>query len=477
MPKTIVRHLAYLFYLGVLILPILVLDHEAALIRPFRDQLSSYIALIALNILLLEFFLSGRIRFLSTHLGLDWVLQTHQLFARVALAFLVIHPFIYSLPNHPNHSPGPATSEYLGMNGAGLISGIAALIALIAIVALALGREEAKMRYETWRFTHMLLAVIVSALGLYHVLVIGFYIQQQALQIYYLGLGFLAALSLVWTYILKPLTQSREAYAITKIENITSQQFLLTIKKLSGSLPKIQPGQYLWLKYGSSKPYPENPFSIALVNHEQKEMSLLIKVVGDFTAQLQQARIGERIYIDAAYGDFAQHALNSEKPIVMIAGGIGLAPFLSVLSKAKEIAFKNKIHFIYGNRLEDQIIDIAKLIQLADLKSLTIETIVSEPTAAYTGLCGMIDLNNIQTSLQKAQLNPKECLFFICGPSAMIDATEAALEKLAVPLAQIDAEKFQYNLAAHTPRTQATLARCLIGTLLIIAVSVWRSLS
>ena len=299
MSKTIVRYLAYLFYLGVLVLPILLLNHETASTRPLRDQLSSYLALIALNILLLEFLLSGRIRFLSQYLGLDWVLQTHQLFARVALGFLVIHPFIYSLPNHPNHSPGPATAEYLGMNGAGLISGIIGLICLIAILALALGRESAKMRYETWRFTHVLLAVLVSSLGLYHVLVIGFYIQQGTVQIYYLCLAALATLSLVWTYIFKPLTQRTSPYAITSIDNITPQQFLLRAKKLSGSLPKILPGQYLWLKYGSVKPYPENPFSIALVRTEEQDISLLIKAVGDFTKQLQKANVGERIYIDS----------------------------------------------------------------------------------------------------------------------------------------------------------------------------------
>lgn len=477
MSKTIVRYLAYLFYLGVLILPILLLNHETASTRPLRDQLSSYLALIALNILLLEFLLSGRIRFLSQYLGLDWVLQTHQLFARVALGFLVIHPFIYSLPDHPNHSPGPATAEYLGMNGAGLISGIAGLICLIAILALALGRESAKMRYETWRFTHVLLAVLVSSLGLYHVLVIGFYIQQGTVQIYYLCLAALATLSLVWTYIFKPLTQRTSPYAITSIDNITPQQFLLRAKKLSGSLPKILPGQYLWLKYGSVKPYPENPFSIALVRTEEQDISLLIKAVGDFTKQLQKANVGERIYIDAAYGDFAQNSLNTDKPMVMIAGGIGLAPFLSVLSKAQEIGFNQRIHLIYGNRLENQIIDISKLMNINQYTLFSIDRVVTDPSPEYTGLQGVLDLVTIKASLKNVQLQAKDCQFLICGPSAMIDSVEAALEQLEVPLSQIDSEKFQYNLSAPTPRNRINIVRCLLGTILIIAISLWRSLT
>ncbi|MEY4699525.1 MAG: hypothetical protein RIR85_945, partial [Pseudomonadota bacterium] len=65
------------------------------------DQISSNLGMLAFNIILLEFLSTGRIKIISKLLGIDWVLQVHQLFARTAVLLLVVHPFMYSLPGRP----------------------------------------------------------------------------------------------------------------------------------------------------------------------------------------------------------------------------------------------------------------------------------------------------------------------------------------------------------------------------------------
>ncbi len=88
---------ALISYLLLVFLPLGIAQTLSLPERPFTDQLSSALAILGFNIILLEFLSTGRIKVLSTFLGVDWVLQVHQLFARTAVIFLAIHPFIYTL--------------------------------------------------------------------------------------------------------------------------------------------------------------------------------------------------------------------------------------------------------------------------------------------------------------------------------------------------------------------------------------------
>jgi predicted ferric reductase len=86
--------ISLLIYLSLVLLPLgisMVLNLPN---RPWLDELSSSLAMIGFNIVLIEFWLSGRVKLLSKVLGIDWVLQVHQLFARTALVFLLIHQYL-----------------------------------------------------------------------------------------------------------------------------------------------------------------------------------------------------------------------------------------------------------------------------------------------------------------------------------------------------------------------------------------------
>ena len=71
------------------------------------------VGLVALAILMLEFFLSGRFRIISRHLGLDVTIRAHQLLAHFAAALLLLHPFVYTTPIMNYQLPDDLTGRFM----------------------------------------------------------------------------------------------------------------------------------------------------------------------------------------------------------------------------------------------------------------------------------------------------------------------------------------------------------------------------
>ncbi len=90
-----------IFYLLVLFAPLLLglvlPDAQRGPARPWRDELAAGLGMLAFAVVLMEFVLLGRFRPVSRTLGSDLAMQAHQLLARSALVFVLLHPVLYSL--------------------------------------------------------------------------------------------------------------------------------------------------------------------------------------------------------------------------------------------------------------------------------------------------------------------------------------------------------------------------------------------
>ncbi|MCA3358375.1 MAG: hypothetical protein ING02_10260, partial [Roseomonas sp.] len=63
--------------------------------RPWVEEASSAIAMMATAALLLEFLLSGRFRVISAGIGMDRSLRWHQIFAQILTIAALLHPLFY----------------------------------------------------------------------------------------------------------------------------------------------------------------------------------------------------------------------------------------------------------------------------------------------------------------------------------------------------------------------------------------------
>jgi predicted ferric reductase len=474
--------ISLLIYLSIVLVPLGISMMLNLPNRPWLDELSSSLAMIGFNIILIEFWLSGRVKSLSRVLGIDWVLQVHQLFARTALVFLLLHPFMYTLPSQPAWMMASSHQNFLGLTLTSGLTGMLSLFALLFLVGLAIMRKSSELSYEAWRLSHVILALVIATVGFLHTIDAGRYAQEVWMRSYWqLMLGF-ALLSLAWTYMIKPFMQNKNIHEVISIKQVSLGIWELVIKHSTDKRMNYQAGQFAWLKIGNSSPMPENPFSIASRSQKNSsEMSFLIKDVGDFTHQISQVQVGQRVFIDGPYGNFGGEALSVDHDqLIMIAGGVGIAPMISILRQMEgdqdKKVLNKKILLIYGNRVTEQAVNLKEMVNLESFKNLEVLHLVSEPTKDWQGLTGVLNATMLERILSAHQINLKTAQFLICGPAEMIDSVEISLDQFGAPLANIASEKFQYDFGKKNPKNKRSVFSAILGSTALIAAAIYVAL-
>lgn len=435
--------LLLLLYLGVVLAPLGMALATGWPRRPFWDELSSGLALAAFSVLLVEFVLSGRFRVISGRLGMDATMRFHQLMARVVTAMLVLHPFLYTTPYAHGRPWDDTRRDTLALGGAPLLTGIAAWIGLGVLVVAAIWRDRLPIRYEAWRLIHGIGAMLVAAFGAHHAIEAGRYSGQTGLVALWAVLLGLALFTLVDVYLLRPLRQLRHPYQIHSLERIARKTWELVIVPRSGVALSFRPGQFVWLTLDRSAfNIREHPFSIASAPATRDRLAFVIKEAGDFTGRIGTLPAGARAYVDGPHGGLVLEG-HEGKGIVFLAGGVGIAPILSMLRELRSNRDRRPLRLLYGNRLQDQVVRGDELAAMAQDLDLEVVHVLSEPPAGWSGETGQLDATAIRRLCDRP--DKADWLYVVCGPPPMIDAVEDALVVLGVPTRQIVSEKFAYG--------------------------------
>lgn len=435
-------------YLVIALAPLGIAHFRGGPSRPFLDDFSSALALVAFAMMLMEFVASGRFQSVSRRIGIDLTMRYHQLIARALLAFALIHPFLYTTPmGYP--LPWDESGQLrLGLDGASIVTGVLAWILLAVLVVMAIWRRRLPFRYESWRVSHALLSVVVSGLVAHHALVAGRYSQDPVMVAFWIVLLALALLSLAYVYALRPFLQARDAYEVTSVTPVAERIWEVRLRALEGEGLAFMPGQFAWLKLGRHPFHiTEHPFSIASAPlpsapGEAPDVGFLIKEAGDFTGRIGATEPGTRAYLDAPHGNFT-YCGRAAEGLVFIAGGIGIAPILSMLRTLRAEGDLRPMTLVYGNRHAGQIVAGDELAAMAREMRLDLRHVLGEPPEGWRGERGELDQRVLAHCLPP---RPGEgWLYFVCGPGPMIDAVEGHLDALDIPARNVISEKFDYD--------------------------------
>ncbi len=430
-------------YLSVVLTPLALAYLQDLPRRNFSDELSSALAMVALAMLLMEFVLSGRFNCVSGSMGIDLTMRFHQLIARSLTVFLLVHPFLYVTPlKHP--LPWDITKQMtLGLSSASLMTGLLGWLLLASLVLFSIYRDLLPYRYETWRLSHGLGAALIAVAGTHHAIDAGRYSGQPNLTAYWLGMLALAVFTLLYVYVIAPLRQLRHPYRVVSVKKAALKTWDIDIEPRSGQDMAFEAGQFCWLTLNRS-PFAvtEHPFSISSCPAKRPSIGFTIKEAGDFTDHIGSIQIGACAYIDGPHGNLTL-AGRSGAGIAFIAGGVGLAPIMSILRQLRAENDSRPLKLIYGNRLVEQIMYRSELDEMKDILDIEIHHVVSEPPADWAGAVGQLDEAMLKRYLSFE--GHAQWLYVVCGPAAMIDGVETSLETIGVPLRQIISEKFSYD--------------------------------
>lgn len=145
---------------------------------------------------------------------------------------------------------------------------------------------------------------------------------------------------------------------------------------------------------------------------------------------------GDEISIQGPGGDFWLR--DGDKPVLMVAGGSGLAPFVGMIEGALERKDSRKISLLFGARTQKDLYYTEKLKSIeAQLPNFSFVPVLSQAKedSSWSGFTGIV------TEYITKELS-KDSIVYLCGPPAMVDAAEDKLIECGVPLDNIYADRF-----------------------------------
>ncbi|SOB95817.1 ferredoxin reductase family protein [Stappia indica] len=416
-----------LFYLLIALAPLALAAGSGRPPRPVMDEIASGMAMVGFAILLMEFVLSGRFRSISGRVGLDVTMRFHQLLARTALVLALAHPFLYTLP----------------FAAEGLATGVLAFALLPAFVILSIARDRIGWRYETWRLAHGLGALAIAVLVLVHARHAGRYSADPQLAGLWAVLTAAAVLSLAHVYLVKPLLARRRPWGVTGLRQLAERTWEVVLSPRGHEGISYRAGQFAWIRIGAPVfSLRENPFSIASAPGEGKDLRFVIKELGDFTATLSGIPLGTRAHVDGPHGNLVLEGRQGSG-IAFIAGGVGIAPMLSLLRQLEIDGDPRPTVLVYGNRHAGQIACTEDLARMRRQHRTEVVQVLSEPPDGWEGERGMVDPALIARLFTEAR--HRDWLYVLCGPAPMMEGVEEALLDLGVAPRQIISERFQHD--------------------------------
>lgn len=429
-------------YVAIGLAPLVLAQLQGLPTRNFWRELSSGLVMVGFAMLLVEFLLSGRLRPVSGRAGIDITMRFHQLAALAILVFVLAHPFLYAVPRL-SPDPGAAVVTVQRMfTSEGLRTGVVAWFLLLAFVALAIWRDRLPVRYEVWRASHGLGAALIAGLSAHHTLAVGTYSADPLLAGFWLLLTGLALGSLAHVYVAKPILKRRAPYRVVGNDRVADRMWRITVEPESGRAIDFAAGQFVWLNLGHSPgSLTEHPFSISSAPSARPRIEFTIKESGDFTDRIGQIPPGTTAYVDGPHGAFTCVGRDARR-LVFIAGGVGFAPIMGMLRQLRDEGWPHPVTLIYGNRVASQILYREELEAMAAGLDLRVELVLSEPPEGWPGRIGELTPGVLESCLPAGD---RDALYFVCGPTPMMDSVERSLVAMGVPARRIVSERFRYD--------------------------------
>ncbi|MEX1257466.1 MAG: ferric reductase-like transmembrane domain-containing protein [Gemmatimonadota bacterium] len=382
-----------------------------------------------------QFLLTARFRRATAPFGIDAIYYFHRYLAYVAVAVLLAHPVVLIAIN-------PALLSYMNPFAAPweMAAGTTSLFLLLVLVASSAWRKRLRIPYEAWRVAHLLLASGAVGLALAHMGGIGYYAGTPAVRVLWVGIGFSLVGIVVWVRVLGPWRLLRSPFRVTDVRPEPGDSWTLALEPEGHEGFSFDPGQFAWVSLGHS-PFAmkEHPFSIASSPSPGGRLEFTIKELGDFTRTVGRIRPGEAAYVDGPYGAFSIDRCPEAAGYVFIAGGIGVAPIVSMLRALADRGDTRPHRLFQAHSRLDRVPLGEAVAELEKCMDLRVVHVLEDPPEGWAGERGWITREMLDRHLPTER---RDLEYFVCGPVPMNRAVGRYLRELGIPTSRIHTELF-----------------------------------
>ncbi|MBV9819518.1 MAG: 2Fe-2S iron-sulfur cluster binding domain-containing protein [Solirubrobacterales bacterium] len=231
--------------------------------------------------------------------------------------------------------------------------------------------------------------------------------------------------------------EQTEQLRVETLEPLTHDIYRLV---LDATELKYRPGQYVDVKIPDSDEV--RSFSMANLP-EGGKLEFMIKAYpdGKFSSLLAEGTIeeGHELEVTGPYGVFTLRR-KSERPLLFIGGGAGMAPILALLRQLADQGSERQAVYYYGARGPKDLFHLDELAELQEkLPNFTFVPALSdiEEEEDWEGERGLIT-----DVVERCEEEISEMDAYLCGPPPMVDAAIAMLDAKGVPEDRVFYDKF-----------------------------------
>ncbi|HGY9626060.1 benzoate 1,2-dioxygenase electron transfer component BenC [Pseudomonas putida] len=223
--------------------------------------------------------------------------------------------------------------------------------------------------------------------------------------------------------------------AISEVRQLSASTIALSIKGEALSRLAFLPGQYVNLKVPGSDQSRAYSFSSL---QKDGEVSFLIRnvpggLMSSFLTSL--AKAGDSMTLAGPLGSFYLRPI--QRPLLLLAGGTGLAPFTAMLEKIAEQGSEHPLHLIYGVTNDFDLVELDRLQALAaQIPNFSFSACVANPDSQYP------HKGYVTQHIEPRHLNDGDVDVYLCGPPPMVEAVSQYIREQGITPANFYYEKF-----------------------------------
>lgn len=405
---------------------------------PLWHQLADITGLLALSGLVCAAVLPSRVRSLTRAFGIEDILDVHRVLGIASAVLVLLHLAAVVAMN-------PAQVALLdpALNGPPAKAASVATAALVMLVVLAAARRRLEQRYEVWRWIHVLLAITTLTGSALHVLWLNHLVNEPALWAIFLSLTVAVTGVLAHRWLWRTLLDPSTEFVVAQVRRESPTVITVSLAARHGFSDDdwdFAPGQFAWLRLSRSVTAEEHPFTIASSPHLPGRVEFTIRNAGDFTRSINRLKPGQPVWVDGPHGAFTSDVASVEG-IVMIAGGVGITPMMSMVRAAADRRDPRPHRLVVVARNHEDLLFREELGWLREDLDLEVTEVLRRPHPGWEGATGEINVGLLAAVLGSdhdlAQLD-----YFLCGPPGLIHDALEALDALGVPPHRVHTEQF-----------------------------------
>lgn len=398
----------------------------------FSSSLGKILGIMGICFYSINLILASRWRFIEPFFGgLNRVYIAHHIIGGIALIMLLFHPILLAIQK-ASLSWYESLKFLIPNVNLAINLGILALTGLVLLLILTF---YVKLPYAVWKFTHKFLGVFFG-IAILHVLLINSADMETSilLKAYVLGLAGLGLIAFTYRSLLPRIFVRTYEYTVEQVK-LLKPNVVEVMMAPKNELLNFKAGQFVFVSFvGSPLVNSEpHPFSIESAV-AQSRVTIVAKMLGDYTASLPQLKAGTTAMIEGAYGSFSYTNFPNRNQI-WIAGGIGITPFVSM---ARDLANKPEfnVDLYYSCKTADEFVYLDVLFYDLAKKHPNFRLITYA-----TETQGNLTADKIKEL--SGEVKGKE--IFICGPPPMMKALKGQFVRQGISKDNLHTEEFSIS--------------------------------